>query len=235
MPERVNPKTVPHEFSHRLRRWVFRCFRPAKFAELQKKRGPFDAYRCIFVHIPKCAGISMVRSLFGDFDCGHTGLRRYQIMFGPEEFNRYFKFTVVRNPFDRLVSAFHFLKKGGLNEKDQSWAQRHLAAYEDFDSFVRGWLTRGRIRTALHFRDQCSFLCVEDTRPAVDFIARLENLPEDFAVICQRLGIQATLQEANRNPSREKDYRGYYTPESRAIVEQVYADDLRVLGYTFDK
>ncbi|HTL74630.1 MAG TPA: sulfotransferase family 2 domain-containing protein, partial [bacterium] len=119
MNQPASPDSPTNDLWHSIRRFNFQHFRPAKFAALQKKRWAFDQHRCIFVHVPKCAGISLVKSLFGDFDCGHTNLRRYQIMFAPAEFNGYFKFTIVRNPFDRVVSAFLFLKKGGVNEKDR--------------------------------------------------------------------------------------------------------------------
>lgn len=234
MREQLTPHIPRSESWHRFRRWSFRCFRPAKFASLQDKRGPFDAHRCIFVHIPKCAGISVVRSLFGDFDCGHTNLRRYQIMFGPGEFKSYFKFTIVRNPYDRLVSAFHFLKKGGINEKDKRWADRFLSPHADFDAFVKGWVTPKSVQSGLHFRPQCNFICLAKNQPGLDFIGYYETLQEDFGFICQKLGIQSTLMEANRNLSRKKAWWEYYTDESRQIVADAYADDLRVLGYAFD-
>jgi hypothetical protein len=234
MIQQAHPVTPPNELWHRFRRWNFRTFRPAKFAALQKKRGPFETHRCIFVHIPKCAGISVVKSLFGDFSCGHGNLKRYQIMFGPEEFNRYFKFTVVRNPFDRLVSAFLFMKKGGINEKDKRWGERNLAPYADFDAFVKGWVNRRNIWSGLHFRPQHSFICIKKDQPGLDFIGYLENLPADFDFICRKLQIQSSLIEANRNLSRKKSYTDYYTDETRAIVAEAYADDLRILGYNFD-
>jgi hypothetical protein len=217
---------------HQFRRWNFEHFRAKKFRNLQKKRGPFDTHQCIFVHIPKCAGISVVRSLFGNFDCGHTSLSRYQIMFGPEDFNRYFKFTFVRNPFDRLVSAYLFMKKGGLNRKDKRWSDKHFARYDDFGSFVKGWVNRWNIERALHFRPQARFICLGG-KPRVDFIGHFENLTADFAHVAQKLQVQASLQEINRNAVREKDYRQYYTAETRAIVEKVYAEDFKLLGYTF--
>ena len=219
---------------HQLRRWTFRRFHPAKFAVLQKKRGTFDLHQCIFVHIPKCAGISVAKSLFGDFECGHASLRRYQVMFGPEEFNRYFKFTIVRNPFDRLVSAFLFLKQGGLHEKDKRWADRELSRFDTFDAFVKGWVNSHNVVRALHFRPQSHFICLAKDRPGLDFIAYYENLSEDFARIARQLKLDATLQKLNRNYTRNRDYREYYTPESRAIVAKVFADDLRLLGYSFD-
>lgn len=229
----LNP--YPSDLWHDFRRWNFRIFRPAKFAALQAKRATFDRHQCIFVHIPKCAGISVVKSLFGDFDCGHTSLRRYQIMFAPEEFRRYFKFTFVRNPFDRLVSAYFFMQKGGLNEKDQRWAQRKLARFDTFEAFVKNWVTPFNVERALHFRPQTRFICLGNARPpALDFVGYFESIEADFAFIAQKLGINARLMEANRNEARERDYRQYYTDETREIVARVYANDFKLLGYTFD-
>ena len=219
---------------HKFRRFNFRCFRPAKFAGLQAKRWAFDQHRCIFVHIPKCAGISVVKSLFGDFDCGHAGLKRYQIMFAPADFKSYFKFTVVRNPFDRLVSAFLFLKNGGVNEKDRRWAGKKFSEYDNFDSFVKGWVNPRNVEHALHFRPQSRFICVTKNQPGLDFIGYLENIEADFSFIREKLKLNAPLVESNRNAAREKDYRHYYTDASRKIAAAVYAQDLQLLGYTFD-
>ena len=234
MIQKTSRNTLRNDLWHQLRRLSFRCFRPAKFSSLQKKRGPFDEHRCIFVHIPKCAGISVVKSLFGNFDCGHTSLKRYQIMFAPGEFKNYFKFTIVRNPYDRLVSAYFFMKKGGVNEKDKKWAEKNLSPYADFDAFVKGWVNKKNIRSGLHFRPQCGFICLEKNRPGMDFIGYYENLESDFSFICRKLQMNSTLHEANRNLSREKNYREYYTDETRKIVADVYAGDIQVLGYSFD-
>lgn len=234
MTHQTSTETFRGNAWHSFRRFNFKCFRPSKFQALQAKRGTFDQHRCIFVHIPKCAGISVVKSLFGDFDCGHTSLKRYQIMFSPEDFNRYFKFTIVRNPFDRLVSAFLFMKKGGINEKDKLWAERKFARYDDFDAFVKGWVNRWNVARALHFRPQSSFICISPGRHRLDFIGYFENLESDFGLIANKLHINSSLITTNRNESREKDYRQYYTDETRAIVAEVYADDLNLLGYSFD-
>ena len=62
-----------------------------------------------------------------------------------------------------------------------------------------------------------------------------ENLSRDFAYICQTLKLDTSLKSLNRNPDRESDFRKYYTNETRDIVGQLYADDIRMLGYTFDR
>ncbi|HYG24896.1 MAG TPA: sulfotransferase family 2 domain-containing protein [Verrucomicrobiae bacterium] len=217
--------------------------RPEKFASVQAQRlpgsddyscRPFDEHRCIFVHVPKCAGISISKSLFGNLAGAHQSLRKYQIMFSPAEFASYFKFTFVRNPWDRLVSAYFFLKNGGITASDKAWSQRHLQQHDTFDSFVRNGITRREILKFPHFRPQTSFICLRPGLPGVDFIGFFENLAADFEIVRSRLQLQASLQNLNRTASRDKNFADCYSNETRAIVARVYQDDLAVLGYTFD-
>jgi len=72
---------------------------------------PFDRYQCIFVHIPKTAGVSICRSLFENLAGGHTTIAKYQIIFSKKEFDRYFKFTFkigVKSTFD-LYTYYPFV------------------------------------------------------------------------------------------------------------------------------
>lgn len=230
---------------HHLWRSYLRVFRPGKFNKFKEQRyrtmddphscRPFDQYRCIFVHIPKCAGISVSRSLFGNVSGAHHSIQKFQIMFAPDEFAQYFKFTFVRNPWDRLVSAFHFLKKGGLTVQDKDWSDRYLAPYPDFDAFARHGIQNRQIFFFPHFRPQYTYICLLGRQPAMNFIGYFENLSRDFDYICQTLKLDASLKSLNRNPDRESDFRKYYTNETRDIVGRLYADDIRMLGYTFDR
>lgn len=54
----------------------------------------------------------------------------------PRKFERFFKFAFVRNPWDRLVFTYFFLKNGGVNEMDRRFAAEHLARYDGFAAFV---------------------------------------------------------------------------------------------------
>src|SRR5579864_4267416 len=85
-----------HGMSASLRRLGFLLRRPRDFVSMQRERRepndegytfrPFDEHRCIFVHIPKCAGVSICTSLFGNLAGGHTDLRTYELVFSPAEF-----------------------------------------------------------------------------------------------------------------------------------------------------
>lgn len=231
-------RTLPY----RGRRALRAAINPSRYRRLQRMRrndrngyslDGFDQHACIFVHIPKCAGISIASSLFGNLAGGHYTIRRYQLIFSEAEFERYFKFTFVRNPWDRLVSAFHFLKKGGVNQRDAQWAARQLGEFADFGDFVRRWINSRNIYRGIHFIPQFEFLRVAGSAPKVDFVGRFENLEEDFQHIAQTIGAESVLAKRNSR-SVGRDFREYYEDDTVQIVADAFATDIELFGYTFD-
>jgi len=175
-----------------------------------------------------------MKSLFGCRTGSHLAVRDFQLIYGRREFDSFFKFTIVRNPWDRLVSSFLFLKSGGYGPEDQSWAQQHLAAFASFDHFVRQWVTPESIDSYIHFVPQHRFLGGGDGPTNVDFVGRFETLGTDFADICNRVGIKAELQRLNRTSASHESYVDLYTEETARIVAEVYSEDIRLFGYRFD-
>jgi hypothetical protein len=193
---------------------------------------PFDDHEAIFVHVPKCAGVSVSRALFGGIGGGHATLDQYLVIFEPRCIESYFKFTIARNPWDRLVSAYFFLRNGGYADDDRQWFNEELGGYAGFDDFVRGWLSRENIWKWSHFIPQYHYILDRRERVPLDFVGFFENLDADFAHIATKLRVAATLPK--HNTSRHDGYQGYYTDETRRIVQEVYAEDIRLLGYRFD-
>jgi len=193
----------------------------------------YDALRCICVGIPKTASQAVMLSLFGDLGGGHTDIRRYRKVFG-DDFDRYFKFAFVRNPWDRLVSAYLFMKQGGLTPAARSWSDVHLARFDSFASFVREWVTPENIASWRHFRPQHGYVTA-DGRVAVDYLGCFEHLARDFNIVSARLGIAARLRHENRTAGRGADYRSYYTAAAAELVASVYARDIEMFGYHFDR
>ncbi|NKF21647.1 sulfotransferase family 2 domain-containing protein [Solimonas marina] len=205
--------------------------------ELRDPAGRFHPYAqrgAIFVHVPKCAGTSVARAIFGQDKFAHLGVREYQLMFSPAHFASVYKFTVVRNPWDRLVSAWHFLRSDHGSPGDRAWVARHLAPYGDFADFVAYGLARPEIRARHHFRPQVSYLRLPgQSTLLIDQICRAETLDRDLAQVCDALQLpQVSLPRINT--SAHRDYRSCYDERTRAIVAQHYRDDIAAFGYTFD-
>lgn len=239
-------KTAFWKLPYQVRSILIRGTCPRAFRRLQEMRKldtddnfslkPFDQYKCIFIHIPKTAGISISKCLFGNLGGGHKKIEIYQIVFNKIEFDTYFKFTFVRNPWDRLVSAYFYLKNGGMDNRDRIWAERNLLSFVDFDSFVNEWVNRRNIETYKHFIPQFKYFCEpgNDT-PQVDYIGYFENLEVDFNTVKMKLGLDSGLMHLNKTINKNIDYRNYYTDTTKDIVADVYQKDIRLLGYDFDR
>ena len=91
---------------------------------------------CIFIHIPKCAGNAVQKSLFGEVVFGHQTIRQYQVALPKVTYQNAWKFTIVRDPFERVASAWRFLKAGGLHKHDADYFAENLSRYASFDHFV---------------------------------------------------------------------------------------------------
>lgn len=194
---------------------------------------PYIINECLYVHIPKTGGISINASLFGNLGSGHAPIWRFYDFITEDRFSKYFKFTIVRNPWDRLLSAFMFLKNGGINASDRTWSNVHLKKFTNFETFVREWVNDKNIYSYIHFVPQNYFLCIDNSRPLVDFIGYYENIEEDFQYIAQKIGIKTTLKKLNTNTVKG-NYVDYYSDETSAIVEKVYKKDIKMFGYKFD-
>ncbi|MEM6818390.1 MAG: sulfotransferase family 2 domain-containing protein [Pseudomonadota bacterium] len=192
---------------------------------------PFDEHQCIFVHITKSAGTSVALALFDHLPYHHTA-RDYRVIYGKETFNRYFKFAFVRNPWDRLYSAYSYLRGGGWDEYDQAWAEEHLSRFNSFEEFVLTAFSSKWLEKHLHFKTQIDFIGDRHQAPMIDHLMYFETLTTDFNDLAQKLALEARLE--HRNPSARAGYREVYTPEMMAVVERVYQDDIRTFGYGFD-
>ena len=137
----------------------------------------------------------------------------------PEVYDSLFKFAFVRNPWDRLVSRYAHL----LRSTDR---RRHgfISKLEKFEDFLKWEIQRGS--------GQYPYVTDAQGNQIVDFIGHYERLTEDFAKVCARLKIQAALPHANI--SEHRDYRSYYTPETREFVAKEFRRDIEMFGYDFD-
>lgn len=197
----------------------------------------FDYYKCIFIHIPKTAGISISKTLFGNLSGSHHGITYYNQLFGKRTVEQYFKFAFVRNPWDRLYSAFTFLKKGGITENDARFSLENLSGVNSFEAFVLEWLNPESMLCYWHFVPQHRFLTSKKNRDLiqVDFIGRFEHLEEDFHRVCQQLKMpKKNLLHINDNRRKNKDsYTCYYNEQMIQRVAELYRKDIELFEYAF--
>lgn len=188
----------------------------------------------IFIHIPKAAGNALIKSLYGQSATGHDPLIRYK-KYDSGKFNNFTKLAVVRNPWDKMVSSFFYLKQGGIGFFDLNFRNRYLADVEDFESFIAKMQSdksfENKILSWIHFIPQIEFITING-EVGVDILVKLEELDSNIDGICERLKIKsATLMKDNQ--SKRGKYQDYYTTESRDYVASLYEQDIKVLGYTF--
>lgn len=194
---------------------------------------PFADYDMLFIHVPKAAGTAIIDTLFGrSAGLGHASAKKYLQVFGYSHFYSKYRFTFVRNPYDRLVSAYEYLCKGGNNSYDLMFKQNTLDRYADFEDFVLNGLCQERaIQRHIHFRKQVDFLYIGDEL-AVDFVGRFENLDKDFPYLAAIIGKDVKLEK--KNPSqRGKSVAEYYqNPEVAQAVRDFYRDDFDAFHYS---
>lgn len=160
-----------------------------------------------------------------------------------------FVFTTTRNPFDSLVS--HYFKRRTVRTKELadagSFVHRrphavegiHRATEMPFLEWLEWHLSpktpRQRAKALLRLSAFNRGDMYVHYAQGADYVMRYERLQDDFTAVQRHLGIDNPLEipRLNSTPSRETDYRAYYTPRARKIVETVFARDLARFGYVF--
>lgn len=230
-------------------------------------------YKCIYIHIPKTAGKSIqhvftrqlgLRSkdgselLVGMNDdpalgppvLSHLKASEYvrHGYLSQEQFDSYFKFSFVRNPWDRIVSEYKF--RGYPRKTDfKTYLLNHLPE--------PGWTDR-----YIHTIPQYEFLYDASGNLLVDYLGKFERLEKDFDEICHKIGISRialphlnissralrlpwTLKGAARvlvnlvSIKRRRNifnhYTEYYDEESKELVAELYRKDIETFGYEFGR
>ena len=211
-----------------------------KFAKSQRykvfKKGTllnaFHESKTIFIHIPKTAGMSLLKAIYGDVTReGHRSLYFNRIALKSDKDN-YFSFSFVRTPYDRLYAAYKFLEKGGINKLDKIAFETHLEKFKDFEDFVVNGLDKKLIFQITHLIPQSDFLCNTKGQILVDFIGRFENLEEDVKRLSLKLEKEIEVDHLNKN-MKELSYTDVYTNEMIEKVKEIYKKDLAIFKYNF--
>ena len=183
----------------------------------------------IFVHIPKCGGTSVENQL--KIYHGHRSTVYFKTC-DEDLFGKAFKFTIVRNPYDKLVSGFHYLKHHTKSQLDKKWASANLEPFADFGAFAAALENKSFASKVIgwkHFVPQWYFVCDRRFGLMVDYYGKIE----DFDDVVAQVGRLSTLRIRNEvhRSSVRKPWQDYYSDRTRRIVAHLYREDFSVFGY----
>lgn len=187
----------------------------------------------LFIHIPKTAGQSIHKAL-GRRNGPHRPIHRTKGR------AKRFTFTVVRNPYDRAVSLFHWYRE--LHEQPKRKRNQHNAAMnilargcqnanEFWARFLSAEILKYQRRYTPMLAPQVSFLREkgsEEISPHLDRILRFENLAAEWAELSRVIGLRE-LPHVNQSRAEGKEV---LSDEAKAVIAELYAADFEILEYT---
>ena len=208
-----------------------------------------------FIHVPRTAGTSIQNYLENNFrirkakkedfrytdyinlDCICTShisideLFREKVL-QKEWWEDSYKFAFVRNPWDRLVSIYHYYKSFRTRRE-----YRSNYCLESFETFVQETIVNDKWVPSIelfagrphfqHVLPQISWL-----KPEIDYVGKFENLQNDWNVVCEKADIPPN-KLTHLNAVYRKDYHDYYNTELQHIVAKYYQEDIDKFKYTF--
>ncbi|WP_298942616.1 sulfotransferase family 2 domain-containing protein [uncultured Psychromonas sp.] len=208
----------------------------------------------VFVHVPKAAGTSVTNVLakyttykdleiggthFGESIqpayknrfglCKHSAASSIRNVIGQDTWDNMYKFSIVRNPYDRVISTYKFLLKwvgtpAPVKEK--------LESFKDINEYVLSSMWEDSEGPDFIFKPQVFWLTDINDRSKiiVDFIGKLETLDQDLASI--QSVIEGDHVDVDITPQLNKT-EGSYKLNERAIekINIVYSRDFTLLGY----
>ncbi len=131
--------------------------------------------------------------------------------------------SIVRNPYDRMVSMFFFAKKHNLG-------QLYDISMDSFDAFVEGFYKLSKDPDFFHAKTQCEYIKGNDNVT----VCRFENLEKDISKFISDNDLSFNVDTFPKlNSTVHNDYKSYYTSKSKDIVKKMWGDDLTRFSYSF--
>jgi hypothetical protein len=187
----------------------------------QGPNGPF-----IFIHINKTAGTSMGKAIGLPLK-GHLTAQEVIARIGRDKWNSAFTFTLVRNPWDKVVSHYEYRRRKNKTEistrniRFHEWVK--MTYGEDKDPFY--------YNNPRSFQPQIDWLKDKEGNISIDFVGKFETITKDFKHIKHMIGLDTELSHLNASPRGA--YQSYYDDETEDIVTRWFHEDIELFGYRF--
>ena len=208
-------------------------------------------YKCIFLHIPKTAGTS-INSFYLDKSLKHSEAN-YDYLYGwcpkrklhmqhatvkqlletdlvsQKEWENYFKFCFVRNPWDRAFSDYY-------------WMMNDRKIKDSFENYINKQGKFSKVlndKTNINYRgdhliSQSEFLDTNGVAP-INFIGRFENFEKDILKVNKELGIDEKFNIHLNKGKVKKHYSKFYNSAKKDMVEEKYNEDIVNFGYCYEE
>lgn len=179
----------------------------------------FRELRCIFIHVPKCAGTSIEKTLGDNSYGGHSYARSIRERY-PNEWKNYYKFSIVREPLSRFASAYYYLRNRKVHP---ALMNDNIHKSKDINDYVQNYFCSN---DTLHMYPQVNFIS-DGSKILVDTY-RYEELESSWKTILMKLN-----QHYKPLPmmNKSKDYTITYDRKSLDKLYEVYKKDFEWLGY----
>ncbi len=158
-----------------------------------------------------------------------------------EYFDNSFKFSFVRNPWDRLVSLFFHAKALLATHKPFPELMEVSAALENFNTFCHFFCNRPLKPVSISNEigkfqptPQADWVTDKNGKIFVNFIGKVERIDEDFQKVCEIINIPRRHLPKS-NGTTHLHYSSYYTPETQRLVAKAFEKDIDMFGYVFKK
>ena len=141
-----------------------------------------------------------------------------------EEWEKYFKFTFVRNKFSQLVSLYNMDRNAKLlRNKEKNISKSKDATFDDFIKYYIGESKDG----LYDFWIDQYFLTTLNGKSLFDFIGRYENYDSDLKNVCEKIGIKFSKIEVNKGRyNKRQHFSEYYTTELREIIKRKFEKEI---------
>lgn len=194
-----------------------------------------------FIWIPKCAGHSIADILIkNDYQHWYEPNTTPHIHAQPlkkyiHNFEDYYLFSFVRNPWDRMLSLYsyliqkqsHRLHEIILNFNASDWYNgfNHWLTCENYfviDSYYNNCIQK---------RSQSEYLFDDNGNLLVDFVGKLENINEDYPLLANKINLPVNINKLNE--SKHSAYTDVYTSYSKEFILKWHYKDIKYFNYSF--
>ena len=139
-----------------------------------------------------------------------------------QQYNNYYKFTFVRNPWARAYSWYRNIMRDKMHRQ-----AHHIDKHIPFNEFLRDHLGKGGLRPQTYW--------IKDAAGAIplDYVGKFERLENDFEMICKAMNL-SPIPLAHTMKGSSCDYRNHYDRASINRVANFYQEEIKMFDYTFE-